>query len=665
MIKDTIKARIDKLRQELHEHNYNYYVKAKPKISDFEYDMLLKELSELEEQYPEYKDPNSPTQRVGNDINKEFEQARHQFPMLSLSNTYSEQEVIDFEKRLRKEISEDILYVCELKYDGVAISLSYENGILKRAVTRGDGLKGDIVTNNVKTIGSIPLKLRGSNYPTSFEIRGEILMPKEGFHELNETREKDGESTFANPRNAAAGTLKLQKSSMVAKRPLDCLLYFVQGENLPYDNHYDNLMAAKDWGFKVPDHVTKAKDIKEIFNFINHWNKTKTYLPYEIDGVVIKVNNYQQQKRLGMTAKSPRWAIAYKFQAEQAISKVKTVDFQVGRTGTVTPVANLEPVQLAGTTVKRASLHNADQIEILDIRIGDTVFVEKGGEIIPKIVAVDKDKRPKESHPLKFVENCPACGTALKREEGEARHYCPNSSGCPPQIKGRIEHFVSRKAMNIGGAEATIDALVNKGLIKDSGDLYKLSKNDILSLERFGEKSAQNLLDSIQASKKVPFERVLYALGIRYVGETVARTLAREFGSIEALQKANEEELTAVDEIGERIATSIKAYFEQENHQAQIKKLKDAGIQLEASREEHQSNKLEGLTIVISGSFQQHSRDELKELITKHGGKNTGSISSKTDYLLAGENVGPSKMNKVKKLNIPVLSEEDFIGMIE
>ncbi len=665
MNKDTIKARIEKLRQELHEHNYNYYVKATPQISDFQYDMLLKELSELEEEHPEFKDPNSPTKRVGNDINKEFEQARHQFPMLSLSNTYSEQEVIDFEKRLRKEISEDIVYVCELKYDGVAISLSYENGILTRAVTRGDGVQGDIVTNNVKTIGSIPLKLRGDNYPANFEIRGEILMPKEGFQELNKTREKDGENTFANPRNAAAGTLKLQKSSMVAKRPLDCLLYFVQGENLPHNNHYDNLMAAKDWGFKVPDHVTKANNIKEIFNFISHWNKAKSDLPYEIDGVVIKVNDYQQQKRLGMTAKSPRWAIAYKFQAEQAISKVRSVDFQVGRTGTVTPVANLEPVQLAGTTVKRASLHNADQIEILDIRIEDTVFVEKGGEIIPKIVAVDKDKRPKISKPLEFIAECPACGTPLKREEGEARHYCPNNMGCPPQIKGRIEHFVSRKAMNIGGAEATIDALVNKGLINDSGDLYQLSKDDILRLERFGEKSAQNLLESIEASKEVSFDRVLYALGIRYVGETVARTLAREFKSIEALQKAEEEELTAIDEIGERIASSIKTYFEQENHLEQIKKLKEAGVQLEATVEEHQSNKLEGLTIVISGTFQHHSREELKELITKNGGKNTGSISSKTDYLLAGENVGPSKMDKVKKFNIPVLSEQDFMGMIE
>jgi len=668
MNKDKEKRRIEQLKELLHHHNYQYYVLAKPEISDFEYDSLLKELIDLEEKHPELHDPNSPSQRVGNDINKEFEQVKHKYPMLSLSNTYSKEEVSDFETRIKKTLPDsEIEYVCELKYDGVAIGLNYKKGLLSRAITRGDGVQGDDVTNNVKTINTIPLIIDHNTIPEEFEIRGEILFPHDGFLKLNKERKENEETPFANPRNAAAGTLKIQKSSIVAKRPLDCFLYSMLGENSPHTSHYENLMEAKKWGFNVPDHITKCKSIDEIFDYINYWDTERKKLPFDIDGVVIKVNSYKQQRDLGFTAKSPRWAIAYKFQAEQAKTKLTSIDYQVGRTGAITPVANLEPVLLAGTTVKRASLHNSDQIELLDVRINDYVFVEKGGEIIPKIVGVDKDLRTLDSKAVDYVKECPECGTELIRVEGEAKHYCPNDTGCPPQIKGRIEHFISRRAMNIGAAEATVDTLVDKGLIKDIGDLYFLSKEDILSLERFAEKSANNLLVSINKSKEVPFPRVLYALGIRYVGETVAKTIAAEMKSIEKIKNASTDELIEIHEIGGRIASSIVDYFKNNDNLKIIDKLRKAGVQLELSEELNQQveNKLNGQTFVISGTFEKHSRNELKELIVKFGGKNTGSISSKTNYLLAGENIGPSKLDKVKKLNIPVISENDFIQMIE
>ena len=667
MSKNEIKARIDNLRENLHYHNHKYYVLAQPEISDFEYDQLLKELVELEKENPEFDDPNSPTQRVGNDINKEFKQVTHKYPMLSLGNSYSKEEITDFETRIKKTLpDENIEYVCELKYDGIAIGLSYKDGLLQQAVTRGDGVQGDDVTNNVKTIKSIPLKLNATDFPNEFEIRGEILFPHKAFVEINKEREENGEALFANPRNAAAGTLKLQKSSIVAKRPLDCLLYFVLGENLPYESHYENLMQAQKWGFKVPEHVKVCKNIDEIMDFINYWDTERKNLPFDIDGIVIKVNSYKHQRDLGFTAKSPRWAIAYKFKAEQAKTKLLSIDYQVGRTGAITPVANLEPVLLAGTTVKRASLHNSDQIQLLDIRVDDLVYVEKGGEIIPKIVGVVKDLRDSTSKPVDFITHCPECNTELIRIEGEAKHYCPNETGCPPQIKGRIEHFIRRKAMNIGAAEATVEALVDNGLIHDYADLYSLTKDNILSLERFAEKSATNLIQSIEDSKKVPFQRVLFALGIRYVGETVAKTIANELKSIEAIQNANFEQLTEINEIGDRIAQSIIDFFKNEKNVHIIDKLKNAGIQLKLNQEieSKSSNKLNGQTFVISGTFEHHSRDELKELIEKYGGKNTSSISSKTNFLLAGENIGPSKLEKVKKLKIPIISEEDFLKMI-
>jgi DNA ligase (NAD+) len=668
MSKDKEKSRIDQLRNLLNQHNYNYYVLAQPKISDFEYDNLLNELIDLETQNPEFSDPNSPSQRVGNDINKEFKQVVHKYPMLSLGNTYSKEEVSDFESRIKKALpNAEVEYVCELKYDGVAIGLTYQHGKLSQAITRGDGVQGDDVTNNVKTIKSIPLQLSKGDYPEEFEIRGEILFPHDGFLKLNKEREIEGEALFANPRNAAAGTLKIQKSSIVAKRPLDCFLYFLLGEKLPFDSHYENLIATKNWGFKVPEHIKKCKNIDEIFDFINYWDVERRNLPFDIDGVVIKVNSHKQQRDLGFTAKSPRWAIAYKFQAEQAKTKLLSIDYQVGRTGAITPVANLEPILLAGTTVKRASLHNSDQINSLDIRVNDFVFVEKGGEIIPKIVGVDKMLRTAESKAVEFIKNCPECGTELIRDEGEAKHYCPNDTACPPQIKGRIEHFISRKAMNIGAAEATVEALADKGLIHDVGDLYFLTKEDILSLERFAEKSATNLIESIENSKDVPFHRVLFALGIRYVGETVAKTIASELKSIENIKKSSIEQLTEIHEIGDRIAASIVDYFKNEFNLKIIDKLKISGVQLELIEDVNLQfeNKLNGQSFVISGTFEKYSRDELKELIVKYGGKNTGSISAKTNYLLAGENMGPSKLEKVKKLNIPIISEDDFIKMIE
>ncbi len=663
----SVETRILQLRKLLDEHNYRYYVLSQPVISDFEYDQYMKELTDLENKYPEYFDANSPTQRVGDDRNAEFKQVEHKYPMMSLSNTYSREELKEFENRIRKIIQEPVEYICELKYDGTSISLTYEGGKLVRAVTRGDGEKGDDVTSNVRTIRSIPLVLNKNGHPDNFEMRGEILLPHKGFEKMNKEREEIGEMPFANPRNAAAGTLKMQNSSLVAKRPLDCFLYYLLGEDLPFQSHYENLMKAKEWGFKVPEYITKCRSLEEVFSFIDRWDKERENLPYDIDGIVIKVNSYEQQRKLGFTAKSPRWAIAYKFKAEQASTRLISIDYQVGRTGAITPVANLDPVLLAGTTVKRASLHNADQIALLDIRLNDIVFIEKGGEIIPKVVGVDKDKRRDDSKPVEYIRNCPECGTLLVRNEGEAKHYCPNENGCPPQIKGKLEHFVSRKAMDIGLAEATIDQLYRQGLLKDIADFYELKKEQLLSLERFAEKSADNLIKSIEDSKKVPFTRVLYALGIRYVGETVAKKIALHLRSIDKLAGSDVDELIEVEEIGDIIAESIYRYFNNEKNRELISRLKNAGIQFEIKEESVQniSDKLSGKSIIISGVFQNFSRDEIKVMIEKHGGKNVTSISSKTDYLVAGENIGPSKLEKARKLKIPILSEDEFINLIQ
>lgn len=662
---ENTRERIAFLSRQIEHHNYLYYILARPEITDFEYDMMLNELIALEKQYPALADENSPARRVGSDLNKEFRQVEHRYPMLSLSNTYSEEELRDFNNRLIKAIGTGFEYVAELKYDGVAIGLTYEEGALKQAVTRGDGTRGDIVTDNVRTIRSVPLILRGQDYPGLFEIRGEILMPREGFNKLNREREQAGEEVFANPRNAAAGTIKMQNSSLVARRPLDCFFYHLPGEILPHRTHYDNLMKAREWGFKISGHIKKLSRFDELLEYIEHWDQARFQLPFDIDGIVIKVNSIDQQNELGFTAKSPRWAIAYKFKAEQASTKLVSVDFQVGRTGAVTPVANLEPVQLAGTTVKRATLHNADQIEMLDLRIGDTVFVEKGGEIIPKIVGADPLMRPKESVKLIFPEFCPECHSRLVRPAGEAAHYCPNETGCPPQIKGRILHFISRRAMDIGAAEATIDQLYKAGLVHNSADMYSLTKEQLLGLERFGEKSASNLLDSINASRDVPFDRVLYALGIRFVGETVAKLFAREFHSLENLQNASTDELTAVMDIGDRIASSIRDFFMQDENLDIIRRLGDAGLRLaEAQTTVSGPQPLKGLTFVISGTFRNHTREEMKYLIEKHGGKNAGAVSPGTDYLIAGENAGPAKLEKVHKLNIPVLTEDEFMKLI-
>lgn len=667
MNKDKEKSRIDQIRNLLHHYNHQYYVLAKSEISDFEYDLLLKELIDLETKNPDYFDPNSPSQRVGSDSNLEFEKELHSFPMLSLDNTYSKEELYDFESRNKKLLPEDYEYICELKYDGASISLRYENGILTRALTRGDATLGDNVTANIKTIKSIPLKLNGTDYPDDFEIRGEIFIPHEGFNKMNEVRRAEGEPEFANPRNTAAGSLKMQNSSIVATRPLDCFLYYMIGKDLPSNSHYENMQHARNWGFKVPDIIQKCKNLEEVIQFIEHWNIERENLAYDIDGIVIKIDNLKQQQKLGMTAKSPRWATSFKFKADQVKTKLVSIDYQVGRTGAITPVANLEPILLAGTTVKRASLHNSDQINLLDIRVNDFVYVEKGGEIIPKIVGVDKGSRSLDSKELQYISYCPECNTELIRLEGEAKHYCPNDTGCPPQIKGRIEHFISRKAMNIGAAEATVEALVDSGLIKDSADLYFLTKEDILELERFAEKSANNLIESIEKSKNVPFHRVLFALGIRYVGETVAKTIVSELKTIENIKNASIEELIEIHEIGERIAASIVDYFSIDINLNIIDKLKISGVQLEFTEDLNDlgENKLNSQSFVISGTFENHSRDELKELIVKYGGKNTGSISAKTNYLLAGANIGPSKLEKVKKLKIPIISEEEFIRMIK
>lgn len=659
--------RIDQLREELHAHNYNYYVLNAPVISDQEFDRLMRELQELEAKHPEHFDANSPTMRVGSDINKNFVQVEHRYPMLSLGNTYSEAEVTEFYERVRKSLNEDFEICCEMKFDGTSISLTYEDGKLVRAVTRGDGTKGDDVTDNVKTIRSVPLVLHGEGYPKSFEIRGEILMPWVVFEELNRERELREEPLFANPRNAASGTLKSQNSSVVANRKLDAYLYYLLGDNLPFDGHYENLQAAEKWGFKISHIMRKVRSLDEIFAFINYWDIERKNLPVATDGIVLKVNSLRQQRNLGYTAKSPRWAIAYKFQAEQALTKLLKVTYQVGRTGAVTPVANLEPVQLSGTVVKRASLHNADIIALLDLHIGDMVYVEKGGEIIPKITGVDIASRPADSEKVEFITHCPECGSRLIRYEDEAAYYCTNETNCPPQIKGKIEHFISRRAMNIEGlGPETVDQFYQEGMIHDVADLYALKAGEISRLERLGEKSAENIVKGIEASKQVPYERVLFALGIRFVGETVAKKVARAFRSIDALEAATLDDLIHVDEIGEKIAQSIILYFANEQNRRLVERLRQAGLRMEAAEEDLSGHTdiLQGKSVVVSGVFARHSRDEYKALIEKHGGKNVGSISKKTSFILAGENMGPSKQEKASQLGIPIVSEEEFLSMI-
>lgn len=662
-----IKDEILRLRQELEQHNYNYYVLSAPTISDREFDEMMKKLQQLEAEHPEYTDPHSPTQRVGSDLSKEFAQVTHRYPMLSLGNTYSEEDVKDFYERVARELNEPFEIVAELKYDGLSISLIYEEGKLVQAVTRGDGTRGDDVTANVRTIRSIPLKLMGSGYPAAFEIRGEVLLPWAEFDRLNKEREEQEESLFANPRNAASGTLKQQNPAIVAARKLDAYFYYLLGEELPAETHFDNLEAARSWGFKIPDVIRKCASLQDIYDYIAYWDTERKNLPVATDGIVLKVNDLRQQRFLGYTAKSPRWAIAYKFQAERAVTRLNSVSFQVGRTGAVTPVANLEPVLLAGTTVKRASLHNADIIEGLDLHLGDRVYVEKGGEIIPKIVGVDTEARSMlMGAKVQFIRTCPECGTPLVRPEGEAAHYCPNESGCPPQIKGRIEHFVTRRAMNINMGPETVEDLYEAGYVKNVADLYTLKKEDLLHLDRWAEKSAQNLLNSIEASKQVPFERLIYGLGIRYVGETVAKRLASAFHSMEQLAQASFEELTATDEIGERIAQSVINYFANEENRQLVARLQAEGLQMAVAEEKlaNRSEKLSGLCIVISGTFAHHSRDEYKALIEQHGGKNSGSVSGKTDYILAGENMGPAKLEKANKLGVKIIHEEEFLKMI-
>ncbi|MDX1543206.1 MAG: NAD-dependent DNA ligase LigA [Christiangramia sp.] len=661
-----VEKKIQSLREELQQHNYNYYVLDKPQISDYEFDMKLKELQELEEKHPEFFDENSPTQRVGGAITKNFETVVHEQRMYSLSNSYSKEELEDWEKRIRKIVEAKVQYVCELKYDGASINLTYEDGRLKRAVTRGDGFQGDDVTNNVRTIRSVPLKLKG-DYPEKFDIRGEIILPYEGFAKMNAERVDIGEEPFANPRNTASGSLKLQDSAEVSKRPLECLLYSIVGDNTGIKTQFEVLEKAREWGFKVPEESELKDSIEEVLQYINYWDEHRHDLPYETDGVVVKVNDIHQQEELGHTAKSPRWAMAYKFKAEQESTKLKKITYQVGRTGAITPVANLEPVQLAGTVVKRASLHNADQIEKLDVREGDTVFVEKGGEIIPKIVGVDFTKRDPDSEPTQYATHCPECNTELVRNEGEAQHYCPNTNGCPPQITGRIQHYISRKAMDIEGLGGeTVALLVNADLIGNYADLYTLKKEDVLPLERMADKSAENLINGIEKSKEVPFERVLFALGIRYVGETVAKKLAKHFKNIDALMAASEEELINLDEIGERIAWSVVDFFSNEKNRENVERLREYGVQLEISAEKlaNQTDKLEGNTFVISGVFEKVSRNELKKLIEDNGGKVSSSISSKTNYLVAGDNMGPSKLAKAEKLGTNIISEDDFLNML-
>lgn len=662
-----IEEKISALRRELREHNYNYYVLDKPVISDYEFDMKLKQLRQWEEAHPEFYDPTSPTQRVGGEVTKQFNTVSHDFPMYSLENSYSREEVLDWEKRIHRILGvQELSFSCELKYDGASISITYEDGIMVQAVTRGDGVQGDDVTNNVRTIRSVPLGLKG-DFPPKIAMRGEVVLPLKGFARMNQERIEQGEDPYMNPRNTASGSLKLQDSRLVAQRPLECLIYGVAGSGLSIKTQFEMLEKARGWGFKVPQAARLCDSIKEVMQYVDHWDTHRHELPYETDGVVIKVNNLAYQEELGYTAKSPRWALAYKFKAEQAVTILRQITYQVGRTGAITPVANLEPVLLAGTTVKRASLHNADQIEKLDIREGDTVFVEKGGEIIPKIVAVDFSKRPQDSEPTKYITHCPECGTPLERQEGEALHFCPNETGCPPQITGRIQHFISRKAMDIEGlGSETVELLFREGLIKDYADLYTLKADDLMPLERMARKSAENLVNGVAASVKIPFERVLFALGIRHVGETVARKLARAFGNIDTLMAATMEDLVRLDEIGERIAQSVIAFFAEDKNRMLIDRLKQYGLQFSLSEAQlvNQSNVLEGKTFVVSGVFETLGRTELKKLIEDNGGKVATSISSKTNYVVAGDNMGPSKRIKAESLGIPIISESDFLGML-
>ena len=663
-----IQNTILQLREELNQHNYNYYVLDKPTISDYEFDLKLKQLQDLEHKYPEYFDENSPTQRVGGTITKNFKTVQHDYRMYSLDNSYSKEDLIEWEKRIQKVLGDVPLeYVCELKYDGASISITYENGQLKRAITRGDGFQGDDVTNNIKTIKSIPLKLKG-NFPQKFDVRGEIILPFAGFEKMNQELMDIGELPYSNPRNTASGSLKLQDSAEVSKRPLDCLLYFIIGPNLPFHSQFDSLESARNWGFKVPNEPKLAQNLDQVFQFIDFWDVHRHDLPYETDGVVVKVNQFQHQDELGFTAKSPRWAMAYKFKSEQVSTRLNSISYQVGRTGAITPVANLAPVQLAGTIVKRASLHNADQIEKLDIRIGDEVFVEKGGEIIPKIIAVDLSKRPVNSIPTNYITHCPECQTELVRSEGEANHYCPNFYGCPPQIIGRIQHFISRKAMDIEGLGGeTVALLFNNGLVHNYADLYKLTLEQILPLERMAQKSAENLVKGVENSKNVPFENVLFALGIRFVGETVAKKLAKHYKNIDALSKATFMDLVLVDEIGERIAQSVLDFFENPINREIIEQLKVQGVQFEIVEKTNPNatNKLAGKTFVVSGVFEKFSRDDLKSAIEDNGGKVGSSISAKTDYVVAGDNMGPAKLEKANSLKIPIISEDDFIKMLD
>ncbi|WP_370390868.1 NAD-dependent DNA ligase LigA [uncultured Winogradskyella sp.] len=663
----NIKDKIEALREELRQHNYKYYVLDNPTISDYEFDMKLKELQELEAAHPEFFDPSSPTQRVGGEITKNFATVVHDYRMYSLDNSYSKEDLLDWEQRIKKIVDGEVQYTCELKYDGASINLTYENGRLLRAVTRGDGVQGDEITANVKTIKSVPLQLKG-DYPTRFDIGGEIVLPVKGFLKMNEERIAQGEEPYRNPRNTASGSLKLQDSAEVAKRPLECLLYSVKGRDLDITTQYDGLLKARSWGFKVPNEAKLVASIDEVLDYVAYWEEHRNELPYEIDGVVVKVNSLYQQEELGYTAKAPRWAMAYKFKAERVSTRLEKITYQVGRTGAITPVANLKPVQLAGTVVKRASLHNADQIEKLDIREGDEVFVEKGGDIIPKIMGVDLSLRPADSEVTRYIEFCPECGTKLIRPEGEAKHYCPNEKSCPPQVIGRIQHFISRKAMDIEGLGGeTVALLVNEGLISNYADLYDLKEEDVVPLERMAEKSAKNLIEGIEASKKIPFERVLFALGIRYVGETVAKKLAKHFKSVEALMEASVEDLVNVDEIGERIAESVVDFFSSEAHTAIINQLKSHGVQLEISAEQlaNQTDKLKGNTYVVSGVFHSVSRNELKKLIENNGGRVASSISSKTTFVVAGDNMGPSKRAKAEKLNIPILDEQTFLAELK
>ena len=661
----NVQDRIVFLRSELQQHNHNYYVLDKPTISDFEFDMLLNELIDLEKQNPQYYDANSPTQRVGGELIKSFDTVAHEYRMLSLGNTYSAEELVDFDKRITKLVETDIEYVCELKYDGVSISLKYENGELKQALTRGNGTHGDDVTVNVKTINSIPLKLKG-DYPSKFEIRGEIFLPHEGFDQMNEKRIANDLEPFANPRNAASGSVKMQDSKEVAKRPLDCFLYYLLGKELPSQRHYENLQTAREWGFKIPHEIEVCLSIDKVIDFVNYWDNKRHHLPYDIDGIVIKVNDLRLQEQMGFTAKSPRWAISYKFKAEQVSTVLNEITYQVGRTGAITPVANLEPVLLAGTVVKRASLHNADQILKLDIRVGDKVYVEKGGEIIPKIVGVALKERDLFSQPTVYISHCPECNTPLVRSEGDAKHYCPNDLMCPPQIKGKFEHFISKKAMDIDGiGPETIDLLFENQLIASIPDLYDLKKEDLLPFKKEGEKWASNIIEGLEQSKTIPFERLLFALGIRYVGETVSKVLVKEFQHIDHLMTADKERLENVDEIGEKIAGSVVLYFQNKENIKLINRLKNHGLCFEIGEESKAiSSQLSGMSIVISGVFSHFSRDELKKLIEQHGGKNVSSISKKTTFVVAGENMGPSKLQKAEKLNVPLLSEDEFIKKI-